>query len=154
MHAYDFIYTVYFKPVPTCEDPKVDKVKHEYFETFCFPFCFLQVRYNDLTFYERLTDPEGPAMTHAMFAIGWLEAGEEKKAETAFFKNYANIQGPFKVVPYTAYPWYFGAKRCFKLAASSLMAISLYLMPFCSYMDSKLICLCRCGQKGEMVREQ
>jgi len=44
-----------------------------------------------------LTDPNGPAMTHAMFAIGWLEAGEEKKAARAFLKNYANIQGPFKV---------------------------------------------------------
>lgn len=56
-----------------------------------------QVRYNDLAYYENLTDPNGPAMTHAMFAIGWLEAGEKKKAERAFLKNYANIQGPFKV---------------------------------------------------------
>lgn len=61
---------------------------------------FLQVRFNDLAFYENLTDPNGPAMTHAMFAIGWLEAGEKKKAEKSFLKNYANIQGPFKVFRY------------------------------------------------------
>ena len=59
---------------------------------------FSQVRYNDLSYYERLTDPNGPAMTHAMFAIGWLEAGEKKKADRAFMKNYANIRGPFKVL--------------------------------------------------------
>lgn len=79
----------------------------------CF-FVFLQVRYNDLAFYERLTDPEGPAMTHAMFAIGWLEAGEEKKAERAFLKNYANIQGPFKVILYL---W----KFCTKIVLDSLL---------------------------------
>ncbi|KAM7437219.1 hypothetical protein ABFA07_013132 [Porites harrisoni] len=56
-----------------------------------------QVRHNDLDYYERLTNPNGPAMTHAMFAIGWLEVGEIKKADRAFLKNYDNIQGPFKV---------------------------------------------------------
>lgn len=63
-----------------------------------FNYIYIQVRYNDLAFYESLTDPNGPAMTHAMFAIGWLEVGEEKKAERSFMKNYANIQGPFKVL--------------------------------------------------------
>ena len=57
----------------------------------------LQVRLNDLAFYENRTDPSGPAMTHAMFAIGWLEVGNKQKAEKSFLKNYANIQGPFKV---------------------------------------------------------
>ena len=61
-------------------------------------FVSIKVRKNDLKFYEDLTDPNGPAMTHAMFAIGWLEVGEEKKAERSFLKNYANIQGPFKVL--------------------------------------------------------
>ncbi|CAH3016355.1 unnamed protein product [Porites evermanni] len=56
-----------------------------------------QVRHNDLDYYERLTNPNGPAMTHAMFAIGWLEVGEIKKADRSFLKNYDNIQGPFKV---------------------------------------------------------
>jgi len=62
-----------------------------------FLFFFLQVRLNDLAFYENRTDPSGPAMTHAMFAIGWLEVGNKQKAEISFLKNYANIQGPFKV---------------------------------------------------------
>ena len=26
---------------------------------------------NDLSFYDGITDPDGPAMTWAMFAIGW-----------------------------------------------------------------------------------
>lgn len=65
-----------------------------------FYFVFLQVRLNDLAFYENRTDPSGPAMTHAMFAIGWLEAGKKQKAEKSFLKNYANIQGPFKVSHY------------------------------------------------------
>jgi len=64
----------------------------------CFiKFFSLQVRVNDLAFYENRTDPSGPAMTHAMFAIGWLEVGNKEKAEKSFLKNYANIQGPFKV---------------------------------------------------------
>lgn len=57
----------------------------------------MQVRYNDLKLYEERTDPDGPAMTHSMFAIGWLELGEKKKAEKPFLKNYENIRGPFKV---------------------------------------------------------
>ena len=60
-------------------------------------FYLLQVRLNDLAFYENRTDPSGPAMAHAMFAIGWLETGNKEKAEKSFLKNYANIQGPFKV---------------------------------------------------------
>ena len=58
---------------------------------------FTQVRYNDLILYENCTDPDGPAMTHSMFAIGWLDLGEKQKAEKPFLKNYANIRGPFKV---------------------------------------------------------
>ena len=57
----------------------------------------IQVRYNDLKLYEERTDPDGPAMTHSMFAIGWLDLGENKKAEQPFLKNYENIRGPFKV---------------------------------------------------------
>ncbi|EDO36561.1 predicted protein [Nematostella vectensis] len=56
-----------------------------------------QVRYNDLLTYENRTDPEGPAMTHAMFAIGWLEVGEEERAAKAFLKNYEHIEQPFQV---------------------------------------------------------
>ena len=57
----------------------------------------IQVRYNDLKLYEERTDPDGPAMTHSMFAIGWLDLGENKKAEKPFLRNYENIRGPFRV---------------------------------------------------------
>ena len=63
-----------------------------------FPFLSGKVRYNDLKLYEERTDPDGPAMTHSMFAIGWLDIGDKKRAERPFVKNYANIRGPFKVI--------------------------------------------------------
>ena len=63
---------------------------------------FTQVRYNDLKLYEEHTDPDGPAMTHSMFAIGWLDLGEKQRAEKPFKKNYANIRGPFKVTVYSS----------------------------------------------------
>ncbi|EDO36562.1 predicted protein, partial [Nematostella vectensis] len=56
-----------------------------------------QIRRNDLEMYEKVTDRNGPAMTHSMFAIGWLEVGDKKRAAKAFARNYENIQGPFKV---------------------------------------------------------
>ena len=52
---------------------------------------------NDLNFYSNITDPNGPAMTHSMFSIGWLEVGNKVAAQKEFKKNYANIQEPFKV---------------------------------------------------------
>lgn len=63
-----------------------------------FPFLSGKVRHNDLKLYEERTDPDGPAMTHSMFAIGWLDMGDKKRAERPFVKNYANIRGPFKVI--------------------------------------------------------
>lgn len=56
-----------------------------------------QVRRNDLEAYEPVTDPNGPAMTWGMFAIGWLELGEADKAQHLLEKCYKNIQGPFQV---------------------------------------------------------
>ena len=32
-----------------------------------------------------------------MFAVGWLDAGEQAKAEEAFKRGYANIKPPFAV---------------------------------------------------------
>ena len=55
------------------------------------------VRENDLLFYENITDLNGPAMTHSMFAIGWLEVGNRVAADKAFKRNFENIQEPFKV---------------------------------------------------------
>uniref|UniRef100_A0A8C3A886 Protein-glucosylgalactosylhydroxylysine glucosidase n=1 Tax=Cyclopterus lumpus TaxID=8103 RepID=A0A8C3A886_CYCLU len=56
-----------------------------------------KIRRNDLEAYEPVTDPNGPAMTWGMFAIGWLELGEAEKAQHLLEKCYKNIQGPFQV---------------------------------------------------------
>jgi len=56
-----------------------------------------EVRRNDLEYYQYKNDPNGPAMTHSMFAVGWLELGNSTAAETEFAKSYANIQQPFNV---------------------------------------------------------
>lgn len=82
-----------------------------------------QVRYNDLAYYqhENITDPNGPAMTHSMFTIGWLEAGEQEKAERAFIKNFANIQGPFKV--WSERRWGYGAVNFITGAGGFLQAV-------------------------------
>ncbi|XP_040017691.1 protein-glucosylgalactosylhydroxylysine glucosidase [Gasterosteus aculeatus] len=56
-----------------------------------------EIRRNDLEAYEPVTDPNGPAMTWGMFAIGWLELGEAEKAQHLLDKCYKNIQGPFQV---------------------------------------------------------
>jgi len=54
-------------------------------------------KYNDLEFYDKITDPNGPAMTHSMFSIGWNEVGNWDSANKAFEKNFENIQEPFHV---------------------------------------------------------
>uniref|UniRef100_A0A3B5N0B3 Protein-glucosylgalactosylhydroxylysine glucosidase n=1 Tax=Xiphophorus couchianus TaxID=32473 RepID=A0A3B5N0B3_9TELE len=56
-----------------------------------------EVRRTDLEAYEPVTDPNGPAMTWGMFAIGWLELGEAEKAQRLLEKCFKNIQGPFQV---------------------------------------------------------
>ncbi|XP_075996892.1 protein-glucosylgalactosylhydroxylysine glucosidase [Genypterus blacodes] len=56
-----------------------------------------EVRRNDLEAYEPVTDPQGPAMTWGMFAIGWLELGEAERAQRLLEKCFNNIQGPFQV---------------------------------------------------------
>uniref|UniRef100_H3DF79 Glycoside hydrolase family 65 central catalytic domain-containing protein n=1 Tax=Tetraodon nigroviridis TaxID=99883 RepID=H3DF79_TETNG len=57
----------------------------------------LEVRKNDLEVYEPVTDPNGPAMTWSMFAIGWLELGKAEKAQLLLHKCFQNIQAPFQV---------------------------------------------------------
>ncbi|KAF5908280.1 Protein-glucosylgalactosylhydroxylysine glucosidase, partial [Clarias magur] len=57
----------------------------------------LEVRRNDLEYYEAVTDPLGPAMTWSMFTVGWLELGEAEKAQKLLQKCYKNIRGPFQV---------------------------------------------------------
>ncbi|KAM4573993.1 protein-glucosylgalactosylhydroxylysine glucosidase isoform 2-T2 [Odontesthes bonariensis] len=56
-----------------------------------------EVRRNDLEAYEPVTDPNGPAMTWGMFAIGWLELGEAERAQRLLEKCFKNIKGPFQV---------------------------------------------------------
>ncbi|XP_007885623.2 protein-glucosylgalactosylhydroxylysine glucosidase isoform X1 [Callorhinchus milii] len=56
-----------------------------------------EVRRNDLEIYEGATDPDGPAMTWSMFAIGWLELKATARAGQLLEKCYKNIQEPFKV---------------------------------------------------------
>ncbi|RXM30030.1 Acid trehalase-like protein 1 [Acipenser ruthenus] len=56
-----------------------------------------EVRRNDLVLYEPLTDPEGPAMTWGMFAVGWLELKELARGQAQLRKCFNNIQEPFKI---------------------------------------------------------
>ena len=56
-----------------------------------------QAKRNDLEFYGKITDQNGPAMTHSMFSIGWNEFGEAQKAHDALQKNFENMQKPFHV---------------------------------------------------------
>ncbi|XP_069480190.1 protein-glucosylgalactosylhydroxylysine glucosidase isoform X2 [Ambystoma mexicanum] len=56
-----------------------------------------EVRKNDLELYEPVTDPEGPAMTWSMFAVGWLELKEIQRAQSQLQKCFANISEPFKI---------------------------------------------------------
>lgn len=52
---------------------------------------------NDLSFYDGITDPDGPAMTWAMFAIGWFNAGNFTASQGHFQRGYANVQMPYGV---------------------------------------------------------
>ncbi|XP_069037660.1 protein-glucosylgalactosylhydroxylysine glucosidase isoform X2 [Lepisosteus oculatus] len=56
-----------------------------------------EVRRNDLEVYEPVTDPQGPAMTWGMFAVGWLELREASRAQELLMRNFNNIQEPFQV---------------------------------------------------------
>ena len=57
----------------------------------------LDVRRNDLSFYEPRTNPRGPAMTKSMFAINWLDVGDYARAATSFSESYVNAKEPFMV---------------------------------------------------------
>ncbi|XP_032094623.1 protein-glucosylgalactosylhydroxylysine glucosidase-like [Thamnophis elegans] len=56
-----------------------------------------EVKRKDLEIYEPVTDPQGPAMTWSMFAIGWLELKEIKRAQQQMSKCFRNITEPFKI---------------------------------------------------------
>ena len=52
---------------------------------------------NDLTVYDPITDPEGPAMTWSMFAVGWINAGDFNRSAGHFQRGYAPVHPPFNV---------------------------------------------------------
>ncbi|KAM4722238.1 protein-glucosylgalactosylhydroxylysine glucosidase [Rhinophrynus dorsalis] len=54
-------------------------------------------RKNDLEIYEAVTDPDGPAMTWSMFAVGWMELKKIQEAQHQLKKCLANITEPFKI---------------------------------------------------------
>jgi protein-glucosylgalactosylhydroxylysine glucosidase len=54
-------------------------------------------RANDLRYYAKRTDPGGPAMTWAMFAVGWLDAGNQTAADANFARGHATQKEPFQV---------------------------------------------------------
>ncbi|XP_035885832.1 protein-glucosylgalactosylhydroxylysine glucosidase isoform X2 [Phyllostomus discolor] len=55
-----------------------------------------QVRRNNLEVYEAVTSPRGPAMTWSMFAVGWMELKEPRRAWDLLQRSFANITEPFK----------------------------------------------------------
>jgi trehalose/maltose hydrolase-like predicted phosphorylase len=56
-----------------------------------------EVRRSDLEYYTGVTDGNGPAMTWAMHAIGYLELGDQAQADSNFDRAFANAQPPFGV---------------------------------------------------------
>lgn len=66
-----------------------------------FPFNYdmpIDVRSNDITFYSRITDFDGPAMTWGNYAINWLDIGNSSEASKLFPRTYKlNVMEPFKV---------------------------------------------------------
>jgi hypothetical protein len=56
-----------------------------------------QVRRNDLLWYSKVTDPQGPAMSWAMFSIGFVELNEMDTAAAYFNSSFTNAQAPFDV---------------------------------------------------------
>ncbi|XP_077863843.1 protein-glucosylgalactosylhydroxylysine glucosidase-like [Saccoglossus kowalevskii] len=57
------------------------------------------MRQNDLEIYEDVTDPNGPAMTWGMFAVGHLELGNYERAAELFERSYSPyVKEPFKIL--------------------------------------------------------
>eukprot|EP01125_Pyxidicula_operculata_P013065 TRINITY_DN4317_c0_g2_i1.p1 TRINITY_DN4317_c0_g2~~TRINITY_DN4317_c0_g2_i1.p1 ORF type:complete len:701 (-),score=160.28 TRINITY_DN4317_c0_g2_i1:239-2341(-) len=55
------------------------------------------VRYNDLFYYQNVTDRNGPAMTFAMEVVGWLELGLPDTAAQLWKEAWANAKDPYMV---------------------------------------------------------
>ncbi|XP_038279908.1 protein-glucosylgalactosylhydroxylysine glucosidase isoform X3 [Canis lupus baileyi] len=54
-------------------------------------------RRRNLEIYEAATSPRGPAMTWSMFAVGWMELKDPRRAQDFLERSFANIAEPFKV---------------------------------------------------------
>ncbi|CAG4943725.1 unnamed protein product [Colias eurytheme] len=58
----------------------------------------ISTRANDLSYYESVTRPNGPAMTWSMHAIGQLQVGDNLSAAKLFNRSYdAYVREPFKI---------------------------------------------------------
>ncbi|KAE8607665.1 hypothetical protein XENTR_v10011242 [Xenopus tropicalis] len=76
------------------------KVKQADVVLMGYPMMFpmtIEQRMNDLQMYESRTDPDGPAMTWSMFAIGWMELKKIQVAQQQLKKCFANVTEPFKI---------------------------------------------------------
>ncbi len=73
-----------------------------------FDYTNREARRNDLNIYRDVTDQSGPAMTWAMFSIGYRETGDEDQQRETFEQSYKPyVREPFKVGLYkTFHAWY------------------------------------------------
>jgi len=79
---------------------KGDPIKQADVVLLAYPLMYpmsQDIRYNDLMYYEKLTDINGPAMTYSMHVIGFLELGMIDEASRLFPTSYSNYKAPFFV---------------------------------------------------------
>ena len=82
------------------KNPKAPRVKQADTILLSYPLGFnmsATLLSNDLTVYDPITDPEGPAMTWSMFAVGWINAGDFNRSAGHFQRGYAPVHPPFNV---------------------------------------------------------
>lgn len=89
-----------FLPHQQCLPPLGEEVKQADVVLLGYPVPFPLspcVRRTNLEIYEAVTSPQGPAMTWSMFAVGWLELKDARRARDLLERSFANITEPFKV---------------------------------------------------------
>ncbi|XP_016077834.1 PREDICTED: acid trehalase-like protein 1 isoform X4 [Miniopterus natalensis] len=88
-----------YEPAPV-PPPPGEEVKQADVVLLGYPIPFSlspQVRKKNLEIYEAVTSPQGPAMTWSMFAVGWMELKDPRRAWDLLERSFANITEPFKV---------------------------------------------------------
>jgi len=93
-----------------------------------FPLNFdmpTSVRRSDIEYYAKRTDPNGPAMTWGMHAIGYLELDDAARASDNFNRSFANVQRPFGV--WTETPT--GGAINFLTGSGGFLQTALYGLP-------------------------